>query len=54
MMFVHDAAPAINVAQTHRQSKFEGFTFAFRIDVDAPRHCRSEASASDALAADFP
>jgi hypothetical protein len=41
MMFVHDA-PAINLAQPHRQSKFEGFTFAVRIDVDAPRNCGSE------------
>ena len=42
MMFVHDAPPAINFAQTHRQSKFEGFTFAVRIDVDAPPNCGSE------------
>jgi hypothetical protein len=42
MMFVHDAPPAINFAQTHRQSKFEGFTFAVRIDVDAPPYCGSE------------
>jgi hypothetical protein len=41
-MFVHDAPPAINFAQTHRQSKFEGFTFAVRIDVDAPPNCGSE------------
>ena len=42
MMFVHDAPPAINFAQTHRQSKSEGFTFAVRIDVDAPPYCGSE------------
>ena len=41
-MFVHDAPAAVDLAQTHRQSKSEGFTFAVRIDVDAPPNCGSE------------
>ena len=44
MMFVHDAPPAINFAQTHRQSKLEGFTFAVRIDVDATSNGRRESN----------
>jgi len=46
MMFVHDAPPAINFAQTHRQSKFEGFTFAVRIDVDTPPSAVAKATSS--------
>ena len=42
MMFVHDAPPAVNFAQTHGQPKFERFAFAARIDVNAPPDCRSE------------
>jgi hypothetical protein len=42
MMFVHDAPPAVNFAQTHRQPKFERFTIAVRINVDAPSYRRSE------------
>ena len=39
-MFMHDASRAIYFAQTHGQTKFERFTLAARIDVDAPSYCR--------------
>src|ERR1700693_6056698 len=42
MMFVHDAPPAVNFAQSHGQPKFERLTFAVRITVYAPPYCRSE------------
>jgi hypothetical protein len=41
-MFVHDAPSAVNFAQTHSQPKFERFTLAARIDVNAPPYRRSE------------
>ena len=44
MMFVHDVPPSVKFAQTHRQSKFEGLTFAVHINVDAPPYCGSEAN----------
>ena len=42
MMFMHDAPPVVNFAQTHGQPKFERFTFAACIDVNAPPNCCSE------------
>src|SRR5262249_971379 len=44
MMFMHDAPPAVNFTQTHGQPKFERFTFAAHIDVNAPPYCRSESN----------
>jgi hypothetical protein len=44
MMFVHDAPPVVNFAQPHGQPKFERFTIAARIEVNAPPYCGSESN----------
>src|SRR5258708_14641326 len=44
MMFVHDAPPAVNLAKTYGQPKFERFTSAAGANADAPSYCRGKSN----------